>query len=332
MQSTAVQFSAPYAIELIDVDVPEPRHGETLVRVLFSGISSGTEMLAYRGQIDQDADLDEKLGSLSGTFGFPFRFGYSCVGTVAASGGRLAPGTLVFAFHPHQSHIVVPEQELIELPAVDPRHATLFPLVETALQITLDAGRVAYSVVVVSGLGAVGILTGALLVRAGASVVGLDPEPARRDAAIHFGIQPYVPEEAPDVVRRATSEGVSLAVEASGNPDALRSLLGLLAHEGTVLVASWYGSRPVELPLGGAFHRRRITIRSTQVSTIPADQSSSWTLDRRRKAATALLAQLDLGILATHQFPISNASEAFASVDKGGGGLIHAALAYEKEI
>ena len=332
MRSTAVQFSAPYSIDLVDVDVREPKQGEALVRVLFSGISSGTEMLAYRGDLDQDAALDEKLGSLSGTFTFPFRFGYSCVGTVAASGGRLGAGTLVFAFHPHQAHIVVPEQELIELPAVDPRHAALFPLVETALQIILDAGRVAHDVVIVSGLGAVGILTGALLVSAGATVVGLDPEPARRNAAMHFGIQPYGPDEAPEVVRRATSDGVSLAVEASGNPDALRGLLGLLVHEGTILVASWYGARPVELPLGGAFHRRRITIRSTQVSTIPAEQSSSWTIDRRRKTATALLTELDLGILATHQFPISNASEAFAAVDKGGSGLIHAALAYEKEI
>jgi threonine dehydrogenase-like Zn-dependent dehydrogenase len=225
----------------------------------------------------------------------------------------------------------VPEKELIELPAVDPRQATLFPLVETALQITLDAGAVAFTELVVSGLGVVGILTGALLLRAGASVIGLDPEPARRDAAAHFGIESYAPEEAPDVVRRATSGGVSLGVEASGNPEALRGLLDLLAHEGTVLVASWYGSRPVELPLGGTFHRRRITIRSTQVSTLSAIQSSSWTINRRREVAAALLSELDLGRLATHQFPLSAAPEAFASVDKGEPGLIHAALSYEEE-
>jgi 2-desacetyl-2-hydroxyethyl bacteriochlorophyllide A dehydrogenase len=183
VQSIAVQFSAPHTIDLIDVDVPRPGPGEALVRVMYSGISAGTEMLAYRGLVERDTPLDETLGSLAGTFSFPFRFGYSCVGTVERSAGGLAPGRLVFAFHPHQSHIVVPEAQLIEIPPVSPRVATLYPLVETALQITLDAGPVSFETVVVSGLGAVGILTGALLVRAGATVIGLDPEPTRRDVA-----------------------------------------------------------------------------------------------------------------------------------------------------
>lgn len=331
MHTIAVEFSAPYTVDLVEVQIPKPEPGEALVRVQFSGISAGTEMLAYRGQIDESTPLDEKLGALAGTFSFPFKFGYSCVGTVERSGGRLPVGAQVFAFHPHQAQIVVPESELVEMSAADPRRATLFPLVETALQISLDAGAISFAVVVVFGLGAVGILTGALLAKMGARVIGIDPEPARREVASEFGVETHAPKEAADAVRHYGRAGVPLVVEVSGNPAALRDALGLLGHEGTVLVASWYGSRPVALPLGDAFHRRRLTIRSTQVSTIPAAQSSMWTVERRRRTAAKLLNELRLGRLATHEFPIAHAAQAFASVDKGEPGLIHAALSYGED-
>ena len=56
------------------------------------------------------------------------------------------------------------------LGAVDARTSTLLPMVETALQITLDAGPVFEETVVVVGLGVVGLLTVAMLQRAGARV------------------------------------------------------------------------------------------------------------------------------------------------------------------
>jgi threonine dehydrogenase-like Zn-dependent dehydrogenase len=117
-------------------------------------------------------------------------------------------------------------------------------------------------------------------------------------------------------------------VEASGNPEALASALPLLAHEGTALVASWYGSKPVTLPLGAEFHRRRLQIRSTQVSTIPVHLQGRWNVERRRAAALELMSDLPLQALATHEFSLADASSAFAAVDRGEEGLLHAALWY----
>ena len=51
-------------------------------------------------------------------------------------------GALVFAFHPHQDVFVIDADRLIALPDLDPRVATILPFVETALQVTLDAGPV----------------------------------------------------------------------------------------------------------------------------------------------------------------------------------------------
>ncbi len=105
----------------------------------------------------------------------------------------------------------------------------------------------------------------------------------------------------------------------------------MLAHEGTLLIASWFGDKPVQLPLGGAFHRRRLTIRSTQVSTIPAPLSAIWTVARRRAEAAALLPELPLAELCTHVFPFAHAADAFRAVDENTPGLMHAVLDYDGE-
>ena len=329
MQAHALSFVAPRRVEISVLELPETGPGQTLVATRYSGLSAGTELLAYRGEIDPALPLDETLGALSGTFSYPFRYGYSCVGTVEGGDGGLPEGSLVFAYHPHQDRFVVDTGTLIPLGQVDPRQATLFPLVETALQISLDAGPVQEERVVVMGLGAVGILTGALLGRAGARVIGAEPCAWRRQAAAAFGITAVDPVELDDVIGAETGgTGVPLVVEASGNPGALASALGLLAHEGVVLAASWYGTKDVVLPLGGAFHRRRLTIRSTQVSTIPSPLARRWTVERRRAAVLRLLAELPLGVLATHEFPFPEAARAYALLDRGEEGLVHAALSY----
>ena len=297
------------------------------MRTAYSGISAGTEMLAYRGQLDPGLALDETIGSLGGTFAYPFPYGYSCAGVVEA--GALPEGTPVFALHPHQDRFVAAGAEVVPLGEVGLREATLFPLVETALQVSLDAGAVLDEVVVVTGLGVVGLLTALLLARAGGRVVAAEPREWRRAAAAAVGVDSCPPEDVGDRVAAATDgRGVGLVVEASGNPEALAGALPWLAHEGTAMVASWYGSKPVTLPLGEEFHRRRLVIRSTQVSTIPARLSGRWTVARRRETTRRLLAELPLRALATHEFPVSEAAAAFAAIDRGEEGLLHAALWY----
>jgi threonine dehydrogenase-like Zn-dependent dehydrogenase len=212
---------------------------------------------------------------------------------------------------------------------LDPRAAILYPTVETALQVTLDANPRMGETVVVVGLGAVGILVAAILARTGAVVVGSEPDPARRAAAGAFGVRAVDPGELAEAVGTGTGgRGADLVVEASGNPQALASSLGLLAHEGTALVCSWYGTRPASLPLGAAFHRRRLTIRSSQVSTLPAALTARWDRGRRAALAWRLAIELPLLGLATHEFPFERAGEAYASVDAKQDGLIHATLRY----
>jgi 2-desacetyl-2-hydroxyethyl bacteriochlorophyllide A dehydrogenase len=327
VKARALRFAAPRRVEVVDVDVPRPGEGEVLVRTEWSGISGGTELLAYRGELDPEMPVDEALGSLGGTFRYPFAYGYSCAGRV--EGGALPEGARVFAFHPHQSAFVASVDEVVRVDGLPSRVATMFPVVETALQISLEAGPVQGERVVVLGMGPVGLLSALLLGRGGARVIGGEPREWRRKVAADLGVEAEDPDDLPARIDRETDRrGVPLVIEASGSPAALPAALPLLAHEGTALVASWYGVKPVPLPLGGEFHRRRLTIRSTQVSTIPAALAGRWTVPRRRAAARDLMDDLPLEALATHEWPLDAAVQAFEALDRGHPGLLHAALRY----
>src|SRR5215470_17723064 len=293
----ALFHTAPRCVEIRELPTPRPAAGEVLVRTLFSGISSGTERLVYRGEIPAELGLDDTIEALGGTFSYPFAYGYACVGEAAES------GQTVFAFHPHQDVFTAPAGQLIPLSGVDPAAATLFPLVETAMQVTLDAGAGYRDRVIVLGAGVLGLLTGLLLQRSGWRPLLAEPQAWRRAVASSLGVNTAAPEE-------LGKAEVPLVIDASGNPDAPAMALNMLANEGTLLVASWFGTRPVVLPLGGAFHRRRLIIRSTHVSTVPARLSGTWTRSRRRRETVELMAELPLAQLCTHVFAFGHAAEA----------------------
>jgi len=313
----ALFHTGPRRVEIRELPTPRPAAGEVLVRTVCSGISGGTERLVYRGEIPADEALDDTIDALGGTFSYPFAYGYACVGEIAES------GQAVFAFHPHQDVFAARTADLIPLPAVDPASATLLPLVETALQVTLDAGTGYRDRVVVLGAGVLGLLTGLLLRGAGWRPVIAEPLAWRRALADSLGAATAAPQE-------LAGQKVPLVIDVSGNPEAPAAALDMLAHEGTLLIASWFGNKPVMLPLGGSFHRRRLVIRSTQVSTVPARLSGTWTRSRRRRETVELLSELPLAQLCTHAFAFSDAAEAFRAVDQGLPGLMHAVLDYDR--
>src|SRR2546430_17529370 len=203
----ALFHTAPRRVEIRELPTPLPAAGELLVRTLCSGISGGTERLACRGEVPAELALDDTIDALGGAFSYPFAYGYACVGEVAES------GQAVFAFHPHQDIFPARASELIPLPGIDPASATLLPLVETALQVTLDAGTGYRDRVIVLGAGVLGLLTGLLLQSAGWRPLIAGPQAWSRAVARSLGGTTVAPEE--------PGEGkVPLVLDARGNPDA----------------------------------------------------------------------------------------------------------------
>jgi 2-desacetyl-2-hydroxyethyl bacteriochlorophyllide A dehydrogenase len=313
----ALVFAAPGRVELVEERLGAPPPGHLLVRVAVSAISAGTELLAFRGQIPAELPLDDALGALAGrTFAFPFRFGYASVGEVLAAGEGVDPGWLdrqVFAFHPHASAFLVAAADAVPVPdGLAPERAAFLAHMETAVNLVLDGRPLLGERVAVVGQGVVGLLATALLGRfplEQLTVVEAQPQRARLARALgaHRALAPG----------EALPAGeADLVYELSGDPAALDTALALAGREGRVIVGSWYGAKRAPVDLGGAFHRGRITIASSQVSRLSPALSARWDRARRFAAAWRALAALDTGPLVTHRFALADAQQAYELLDR----------------
>lgn len=309
-EALAVWFAAPGRVELRCEEVPVRGGGQVLVRSLISGISHGTELLVYRGQAPAELEFD--LPTFAGSFALPIKYGYAAVGEVVEAGpeGALRPGDRVFVHHPHQSAFVVDASLPVRLPrGLEPERGIFLANLETALNVVLDAHARFGEKVVVFGQGVVGLLVTQLLARSGVSVTAVDGYEQRRRLAARFGANAVAPDELQETAADVT-------IEISGNPAALQQAIDATAVEGTVVVASWYGTKPVQLQLGGAFHRRRLRLVSSQVSHLDPSLAPRWDRDRRTQVALDLLPQLDLAPLVTHRFRLEEAADAYRLIDE----------------
>jgi 2-desacetyl-2-hydroxyethyl bacteriochlorophyllide A dehydrogenase len=330
----AVWFGGPQQVEIRQEPVVPVGPDDVRVRSLVSGVSAGSELLVYRG--DAPRDLVPDLPTVSGDFGFPIKFAYASVGRVIEVGShvtRLAVDDLVFVHHPHQTEYVVPADAPILLPEGLPPEVGVFAAnLETAVTVVLDAHPRLGEAVFVCGQGVVGLLITMLLQRAGASpIVTADIHERRRAASAAAGADHALPvdvELVEAVLELTDQRGVDVAVEASGNPAALQACIDAAAFAGTVVVASWYGTRDVSLDLGGRFHRRRIRIVSSQVSTLDPALAPRWDRDRRSSLVSGLLEELPLQQLITHRFPLKQAAAAYELLDSGAGECLQVVLDY----
>jgi 2-desacetyl-2-hydroxyethyl bacteriochlorophyllide A dehydrogenase len=313
----AVWFRAAGLVEIRSEPLQPVGRTDARVSALVSGLSAGSELLVYRGLAP--ADMPPDLPTVEGDFRLPIKFGYASVGTVVQLGSAvdgLTVGDLVFVHHPHQTEYVVPADFPVLLPKGLPVERGVFAAnLETAATVVLDAHPRLEEAVLVVGQGIVGLLVTMLLRRAGARpVIAIDLHEGRRRAAIRAGAdQALVPGDdlVPRVLELTGGRGVDVAIEASGSPAALQSCVDTAAFGGTVVVASWYGTREVRLALGGAFHRRRLRLVSSQVSTLDPALSRRWNRERRTDLVKNLLLELPLEDLISHRFPFSAAASAY---------------------
>ncbi|WP_234822485.1 zinc-dependent alcohol dehydrogenase [Palleronia aestuarii] len=276
-----------------------------LVEALYSGISRGTERLVLQGRVPESEHDRMRGPAMEGTFPFPVKYGYSAVGRVAE--GRLA-GRTVFALHPHQTRFRLPEEALTPLPdGLPPTRAVLGANMETALTLLWDSGAGPGDRIAVVGAGVVGALTGYLAARLpGAEVTLVDTNPDRAALAQALGCTFAAPSAAPedcDVVLHlsATGAGLETAVNCAG-------------FEATVLEGSWYGAGTVPVPLGGAFHSRRLRIVGSQVGRIPTARAPRWTYARRLSKTLDLLRDPVLDMLISGETEFAELPDVYAAI------------------
>jgi 2-desacetyl-2-hydroxyethyl bacteriochlorophyllide A dehydrogenase len=330
----AVWFGGPKRVEIRQEPVAPVGPDDVRVCALVSGVSAGSELLVYRGEAPSDVQPD--LPTVGGDFGFPIKFAYANVGRVIEVGSRvdrLELDDLVFVHHPHQTEYVVRADFPFRLPEGIPTDIGVFAAnLETAITVVLDAHPRFGEAVLVTGQGVVGLLITMLLRRAGATpIVTADLHDRRRVASAAAGADHALPADGDlvDAVLELTEgRGVDVAVEVSGSPAALQACIDAAAFAGTVVVASWYGTRDVSLSLGGRFHRRRLRVVSSQVSTLDPALSPRWDRARRTALVSALLEELPLSELITHRFPLDEAAAAYELLDRGAGECLQVVLDY----
>jgi threonine dehydrogenase-like Zn-dependent dehydrogenase len=257
----AFWIRAPGEGEIRPVVVPRPGPDDVEVRTLFSGVSRGTETLVFRGGVPESQFAAMRAPFQEGDFPAPVKYGYLNVGVVEEGPPHLL-GRTVFCLYPHQTAYVVPAAAVVEVPeGVPAARAVLAGTVETAVNALWDAAPLVGDRVTVVGAGMVGSSVAALLARyPGVRVQLVDVDPARSAVAQRLGVDFASPTDAVG--------GRDLVVHASATSAGLQRSLDLLAPEGTVVELSWYGDREVGLSLGGSFHSRRLTVKSSQVGTV----------------------------------------------------------------
>lgn len=334
MTERALVFTDEREISLQPVKEPDPAADEVVVEATLSAISSGTELLVYRGQAPSGIAADSSLETLDGDLSYPLQYGYAVTGTVVDAGADAGEwvGREVVAFHPHQTRFSVSTDHLVALPPeVGPRAGALFPSAETATNFLLDGAPRIGERVVVFGAGVIGLCTTRLLADYPLdSLVVVEPVAARRELARSFGADRAISPDELDALFGADGSHppADLAYELSGQPSVLDDAIDVVGFDGRIVVGSWYGSKRSRLDLGGSFHRDRIEIRSSQVSTIDPELRGRWSKARRTRTTVDSLRRLDHEALITDTVPFERAGDAYARLDAADGDTVQVLLSY----
>ncbi len=288
----ALWITGPGKAEIREEQLPEPGEDEVLVRTIHSAISRGTESLVFRGEVPPSEYRRMRAPFQDGDLPGPLKYGYTNVGVVEHGPSALLDRS-VFCLFPHQTRYVVSASAVEPLPhGLPPRRAVLAANLQTAVNGLWDAAPRAGDRISVVGAGTLGCLVAWLASGyPGCEVELVEPNAAKAAVADALGVTFKSP-------RDATAEA-DIVIHASGTSEGLTTALALAGFEATVTELSWFGDRPVNVPLGEAFHSQRLTLQSSQVASISPAQRARWTRQRQMQLVFRLLDDARLDVLIT---------------------------------
>ncbi|MBV9324469.1 MAG: zinc-binding alcohol dehydrogenase [Chloroflexi bacterium] len=340
----AVALTAPRSVALVDEPVADLGPADVRLQTLYSGISAGTELAAYRGTnpyLHKQWDAERRLfvpEAEDAPTPFPLTsWGYEEVGEVVEAGREsgLELGDVVFGTWGHRSQHVGPGAYARDrvLPAsIDARLGIFSHIGPTALNGVLDCAVRLGETAAVFGLGVVGQLCVQLLRLSGARVVGADLLASRRELAGRLGLERVVdPADGPtasQIKHLTDGRGADVCIEASGSTVALHEAIRACAYNGRVVALGFYQGQAQGLFLGEEFHHNRIGLVCSQIGGIAPELQHRW--DRLRLVRTFM----DLAIrgavactpLITHQVPAREAPAMYRLLDERPQDVLQAVL------
>src|SRR5919204_1299616 len=318
-----VTFTAPRSVVVEDEPVPPLGDGDVRVETIYSGISAGTELTAYRGSnpyLHKRWDGERRLFvDGDSTFAYPVvGWGYEQVGRVVE--GKLVPGTLVWGAWGHRSSAVVAGSRAAQcvVPAsLAPLAAVFARIGAIALNAVLDADVHVGEVVAVFGQGVPGLIAAQLAALNGGTVVAADGVERRIELARSLGaahVVDFTRASAAEVIKELTGgRGADVSIELTGSYDALAEALRATAYGSRVVAAGFYQGEGTALRLGEELHHNRIEVVSSQISGVNPRVAHRWDLARLERTVMELAAdgRVALEPLVSHVIPAADAAEAF---------------------
>jgi threonine dehydrogenase-like Zn-dependent dehydrogenase len=345
--ASVIRFTSPRVSEVIDeTEVPLGPDGVRL-KTLFSGISAGTELTAYRGSnpyLSKKWDENSRLfvdGSTS--FDYPVDgWGYEEVGEVVEVGesaSGINVGDWVWGTWGHRSSTVQQAERAskrILTNDADPRIGIFSQIGAIALNVVLDADIHVGETVAVFGLGVPGQIAAQLARLNGARVIGVDGIAARRELATELGADVVIDATqgmVAEQIRELTEgRGADVCLEVTGNYRALHEAIRSVAYSSRVCAAGFMQGEGAGLRLGEEFHHNRVQVICSQIAGVSPSLQHRW--DGYRLARTAIdlavTGRLRLTELISHTMPMAEAPAAFQLLDEHPEQALQVVLSFEE--
>jgi threonine dehydrogenase-like Zn-dependent dehydrogenase len=328
-----VTFDGPRTVGFADEDDAPLERDEIRLRTLFSGISAGTELTAYRGSnpyLDKRWDEDRRLfvPAEAASLSYPVAgWGYEEVGRIDEVGGSVTsvrPGQIVWGTWGHRSHAVVKESwaSARVLDGIEPIAGVFSQIGSIALNAVLDANVHLGELVAVFGQGVPGLLVTQLARLNGGTVVGVDGIGKRLALSSKLGadrVVDFTTEHPSEVVKAMTGgRGADVSIEISGSAAALHEALRATAYNSRVVASGFFQGAAQALSLGEEFHHNRMEIVCSQISGVNRSLDHRWNEARLQRTFMTLVAErrVDVEPLISHVVPVRDAAEAFRLLDE----------------
>lgn len=281
-------------------------------------------MLVHAGYVPPEVAESMRAPFQVGSWPGPVKYGYLSVGVVEAGPAQLQDQR-VFCLYPHQDRYVVPASALTPVPAEVPSdRAVLAGTVETAVNALWDAGPRIGDRVAVLGAGMVGGSLAALLRGFPLDRLQLvDVNPARSALAAALGVDLVHPDDA--------AGDNDLVFHCSATESGLARGLQLLGDEAELIELSWYGKVSPRVPLGAAFHSRRLTIRASQVGAVAPPRRVRRTTGDRLRLALQLLEDPIFDAFITGHAPFGALPQTMESIFNDGAETLCQVIDYPAE-
>lgn len=330
----SLYFAGPDKVNIEEEPLRKPEEGEVLIDSILSSVSSGSEKLIYKDRLEKNTLLDTDIETLRGRFDYPVKYGYSVIGEIISTGKGVDEeliGDKVFCFQPHESKFTHSVEDIIPIPDdISPKDFSFLASMETAVNLVLDGAPLIGENVIVIGQGVIGLLTTSILQNFPLdNLITIEPLESRRKVSRKMGAD-FVVEDIRSLESTDLNDaGADLLYELSGDLSSLEKAVEFARYNGRIIAGSWYGDQAQELNLGTKFHRNRLKIKSSQVSSIDPDISGRWTKSRRLDQAINMIEDIKPKSLITHEIPFSEAERAYRLIDEHPEKCIQIVLHYD---